>query len=341
MATAVALANFKLRKSGLLRKLSDRLASLKPSSKEFSRFIHSCAKLRFRDSSVLRLGLEYVQNPVFAPSALDLGNIVYAFSKLGVKHQQSWDVLSAHILSNINTQPVLNLHIFAVANGIIGLFSDKLRLQLTKNILLKVSAFSPRQIADILVGLSHSNIFDCDVISEGLRHCAMSWNYQTQTHRGISSKMNLFSFSLALEAPDILKTLPASSVSILNSGNSIISPRFQRQNLDIVVDALLFLGFEKQKISNQSSVGPYKIGVCLQHSSKKTAVEVISDSCLCPITGELLGARKMKHRHLRKLGYDRIVYLHSTDLKKPLKRLIQKLAPELQVTKVDDFKYII
>jgi len=296
VALAVLLARFDWPERRLLARL--RAEVLEP--RRFVRLppaalvavLHSYARLVIRDNVLLGAICDLL---VRASQKLDVRSCAvtaYSLGRLGVRGP-IWRALAERVQLQIDRHPPLNLALIAHGFGKVAVREESLLAGTLANAALdSIVGFTPKHLTCLLDGLTLAGCYREDLFRASLEA------YIRLGSLGGRKRMNMMSriiFSAVLETPSLLEGAPASWQPLLERAKQVRRSAPARPfhgELELCARALSL------RARTCRRKGPYLIDLQVETNDAPIAVHVYPKEEACPLTGELLGAARLRQRHL-------------------------------------------
>mmetsp|Transcript_39436 Transcript_39436/g.122981 ORF Transcript_39436/g.122981 Transcript_39436/m.122981 type:complete len:639 (-) Transcript_39436:26-1942(-) len=301
VALAVLLARFDWPERRLLRKLRDevlearRFVRLPPAALVV--VLHSYAKLAVRDLALLEAICGLLARAGQQLDVRSCATAAYSLGRLGVRGPV-WHALSERIHQQVDRHPPLNLALIAHAFGKAAVRDESLLAGSLANAALEsLAGFTPKHLACLLDGLTLAGCYREDLFREAIEA------YIKIGSLGGSKRMNIMNrivFSSVLETPSLLEGAPTYWQPMLERAKhvrrSTPAQPFHGE-LELCARALSLRAWTRRR------KGPYLVDLQVETDDAPIAVHVYPKEEACPITGELLGAARLRQRHLARMEW--------------------------------------
>jgi len=301
VALAVALAKFDWPERRLLRRLSAevreprRFVRLKP--KQVTVVLHSYARLVVRDEPLIKATCSLLQR---ASGQLDLRTCTVAAFSLGLLGVRGsvWSALAERIHSRVDRHPPLHLALIAHGFGKASAREENLLVgSLPDAAMNSISGFTPKHLACLLDGLTLAGCFHEDLFRLALE------KYIRLGSSGGNKRQRMMSrviFSLVLEQPSFIAAAPVSWQPMLEHVKEVhpnCQARPYHAELDRCARALSLRARARRR------KGPYLVDLHVAAGNMALAVHLYPKEEACVLSGELLGAARLRQRHLNSMQW--------------------------------------
>ena len=301
----IALAHFRFRKTAILRRIASRI-SAEGLVQDICMALYATARLRLRLNGLILRVCSLLTDSQIVLSPLCLSRITSHFGVLGVA--QANDVVSSRIYGYRDVLSPAEMVTFLVYSAKISSFPADSVQSVVQILKKRISGLSTRQIIDALWAFARLGLTDKFFIEKSVSCLAkIDHVYSRSDH----AKMSFFAFAFALESPKV--ELAPSSKALLSRFRHGFGSNNNRTYIDHLVPSLNNVkDVQVQHVPGQ--LGPYQTDAIVLKEGRSLAIEILSESAYCPISGSLLSWYNCKKRHLHLIGLEEVISMRKRDM---------------------------
>ncbi|KAK2196575.1 hypothetical protein BdWA1_001822 [Babesia duncani] len=248
--------------------------------------LYSYAKLKYRPKCGFKSLLSQIQRGIFQFKDEEVAQIAYALGQLGIKCDDVFNSISLFVQNRIEFQCCQHFAMLIQAYSRVGIYDPNLMDAIVKKSLQVLSGFTLSQVVCILDGCVVLGHFDKVAFNGYLKAITNFSEDNPPDH--LLNQLNRIMYCIRLEHPRFLEDISTSNMSLINQyqGPFLITSHKK-------CESLLFECLNEMQVEFERHG---KIDF-------NTSMDVLTEASFCPISGSILGAPKMKKRHIEKLGY--------------------------------------
>jgi hypothetical protein len=138
-----------------------------PGLRQAAQFVYCFARLDFFHSGIIRWSFENLneESRIGKLSDIDIAHAAYGFGRLGIAScKREWEVISKHVLSNLDRLSPLHFAMIVNAFGQVGLRDSDTMGPIAGHFRSNMAAFTERQVVSILASLANCGITFQDIL---------------------------------------------------------------------------------------------------------------------------------------------------------------------------------